>query len=175
LQGVMGGRGGRAAARRGRRRLAAAAVLWGRGEERGRAAWLLLLSMENKKDAGTAGEGRSSACTCARPGETGRAQGGSSPWRSRASRPGWRAPAPRELGHLQQWQGASMAAGRAEVSAMGTAGSHEVERGRWEVKLQGVAPWEVLQCAGEEGRPAGWVPSAMARKSRAPCASVLLL
>jgi hypothetical protein len=28
---------------------------------------------------------------------------------------------------------------------------------------------------GEEGRPAGWVPSAMARKSRAPCASVLLL
>jgi hypothetical protein len=71
--------------------------------------------------------------------------------------------------------GASMAAGRAEVSAMGTAGSHEAERGRWEVKLQGVAPWEVLRCAGEEGRPAGWVPSAMARKSRAPCASVLLL
>jgi hypothetical protein len=31
----MGGRGGRAAARRGQRRLAAAAVLWGRGEERG--------------------------------------------------------------------------------------------------------------------------------------------
>jgi hypothetical protein len=100
------------------------------------AAWLLLLSMENKKDAGTTGEGRSSACTCAHPGETGRAQGGSSPWRSRASRPGWRAPAPRELGHLQQWQGASMAAGRAKVSAMGTAGSHEAERGRWEVE-----PW----------------------------------
>jgi hypothetical protein len=28
----------------------------------------------------------------------------------------------------------------------------------------GVAPWEVLRCAGEEGPPAGWVPSSMARR-----------
>jgi hypothetical protein len=42
-------------------------------------------------------------------------------------------------------------------------------RGRWEVKLQVVAPWEVLRCTREEGRPAGWVSSAMVRRSRAPC------
>jgi hypothetical protein len=92
------------------------------------ATWLLLLSMENKKDAGTAGEGRSSACTCARPGK----QGG------------------RREGRAHGGAGCHALAG--ERLLQGSSAIYSSGRGRpWWLAEQRCQPWELLAAMKQKG------------------------